>query len=121
MEKANFENLRVYQETINLVEEVYNTSDNFPKQELYGLTSQLNRAVTSILLNIAESQGRESHADKKRFLMMGRGSAFEVLAIIEICKRRNLINEQKSEALRKRMFPIIKQINAMIGFFRKQP
>ncbi len=58
--------------------EIYKLTQNFPKQEMYGLTSQMRRASSSIPANIAEGCGRESDAEFKRFLIIAQGSANEL-------------------------------------------
>lgn len=74
--KANFEDLRIYQAALEIVDLIYRRTKPFPKEELYGMTSQLRRAATSIPLNIAEGQGRSSPAENKQFLLIARGSIY---------------------------------------------
>lgn len=118
MEKSIFENLRVYQQAINFVSKVYQETASFPKEEIYGLTSQFRRAAVSIPLNIAESQGRQTRADKKNFISIAKGSAYELLALIDIVTQLNLINKSQKEALRTETFSIIRQLNQLINFYR---
>ena len=65
---AGFKDLSVYSKGLDIVEEVYEVSKKFPKEEIFGLTNQLRRAVTSIVLNIAEGSGCESSKEFLRFL-----------------------------------------------------
>lgn len=58
MYKFKFEDLRVYQESLQLIDEIYETVQKFPREELYGLSNQLKRASVSIALNIAEGTSR---------------------------------------------------------------
>ena len=74
----NFRNLIVWQKSHALALSVYRVTQSMPKQELYGLTSQLRRAAGSIPANIAEGCGRGSDADLKRFLQIAMGSASEL-------------------------------------------
>ena len=74
----NFKELRVWQESIRLTEEVYSITSNLPKEEMYGLNSQIRRAVVSIPSNIAEGSGRESKKEFNQFLNISLGSSFEL-------------------------------------------
>ena len=74
----DFKGLRVWQKAYELTLNVYRKSATFPKEEIYGLTSQLRRATMSIGANIAEGCGRRSDPELRRFLQIARGSANEV-------------------------------------------
>ncbi len=71
----------------------------FPKDEIYGLSSQIRRASASIGLNIAEGCGRGSDADFGRFLQMSLGSASEVEYLLILCKELNYIDEDYSSMM----------------------
>ena len=102
------------QKSMDLVEKVYLKIRSFPSSELYGLTSQLRRAVTSIPLNIAEGQGRGSSKDFKRFLIISRGSAYEVNTILQICLRLGYINDEEYGNFRKEIIGITKMISGLV-------
>ena len=74
----NHEDLRVWQEAIELVDCVYELSANLPKDERFGLVSQIQRAAVSIPGNLAEGCGRETTRDLLRFVAIARGSLAEV-------------------------------------------
>lgn len=74
----NFKELKVWQKSIALVTQVYSCSKSFPKEEIYGISSQMRRAACSIPMNIAEGSGRRTAADFCHFLDMAKGSAFEL-------------------------------------------
>jgi four helix bundle protein len=78
MNKSDYRDLRVWQEARTLVSHVYRVTAAFPKHELFGLTSQIRRAAVSVPCNIAEGQGRRSTADRIQFLVVARGSLFEL-------------------------------------------
>lgn len=78
MQKHNFRNLKIYQRAITYAMEIYKLSKNFPKEELYGLTSQLRRAVISISLNIAEGSGNSTGKELRRYLEIALRSDYEV-------------------------------------------
>ncbi len=77
-EKRNFRDLVVWQRAIDLVTQVYLATKEFPKHELYGLTSQVRRAAISIPSNIAEGQGRLTRGEFRQFLGHAKGSLAEV-------------------------------------------
>jgi four helix bundle protein len=87
MPGKNYKDLIAWQKAMDLVEMVYKATGQFPKEELYGLTNQLRRAVISIPSNIAEGQGRNSRNDFKRFLLISYGSLREVETQILIAER----------------------------------
>jgi len=74
----SFRNLKVWERAHELVLDVYNSSRSFPREELYGLTSQMRRASVSIGANIAEGCCRKGDAELSRFLQMAMGSASEL-------------------------------------------
>lgn len=87
--------LKVWQESMDLVVEVYKISKHFPKEELYALTSQMKRSAVSIPSNISEGAGRKGKAEYCRFLYIALGSASELETQIEIAYRLNFISDIK--------------------------
>ena len=75
--------------------EIYKITEGFPKEEVFGLTSQIRRASSSVGINIVEGCGRGSDEDFKRFLRNASGSAFEVEYILLLSKDLNYISEDK--------------------------
>jgi len=73
----DFRQLKVWEKAHKLTIEIYKITARFPREELYGLTSQLRRASASIPANIAEGFGRGGNAELARFLQIGLGSAYE--------------------------------------------
>ena len=93
---AGYRDLKVWQSAMKLAEEVYRLSGCFPKSEIYGLTSQLQRSAVSIPSNIAEGQGRNSSNEFSRFLRIALGSLAELETQILLAQRFNYITEQES-------------------------
>jgi four helix bundle protein len=85
--KQNYHELKVWSKAMEFAAEVYHLTQLFPKEELYGLTSQTRRAATNIALNIAEGTGGTSNAEFVRFLEMARRSVLEVVTALEIALR----------------------------------
>ncbi len=110
----SFRDLQIWQRGLDLSILIYNYTVDFPKEEQFGLTSQLRRASTSVPLNIAEGWGRGSNKSFANFLKIARGSLFEVETILEICCRLDYINNETINTLRNEIEQIGKMINSFI-------
>ena len=110
----SFRDLQIWQRGLDLSILIYGHTVNFPKEEQFGLTSQLRRASTSVPLNIAEGWGRCSNKSFANFLKIARGSLFEVETILEICFRLDYINNETINTLRNEIEQIGKMINSFI-------
>mgnify|MGYP001600943139 FL=1 len=91
--KYNFENLEIYQLANDLVVKIYEVTNNLPKEELFGLTSQIRRAAVSVVLNIVEGSGRGGKKDFARFINQGIGSLFEVKAGLILAVKLKYLSE----------------------------
>ena len=89
-----FRNLKVWIKSHQLTLDVYKSTQNFPKEELFGLVSQLRRASASIPTNIAEGSGRKSEKEFIQFLSIALGSANEVDYLIELSKDLGFISQE---------------------------
>ena len=87
----SFRDLRVWQAGIDLVEQVYHLTETFPKQEVYGLTSQIQRAAVSIPSNIAEGHTREHSKEYLHYLSIAQSSLAELETQLEITARLKYI------------------------------
>lgn len=110
-----FKKLEVYNKAISISVEISALTEGFPKGTYY-LADQINRAVLSIATNIAEGNGRFQKPDRIHFFRIARGSAFECIPIIEICKRRNLIIEKTCANLEERLDEIGKMLTGLIQY-----
>lgn len=90
----NYRDLIVWQKSMKLVTDIYKISKEFPKEELFGLTSQIRRAAISIPSNIAEGYGRNSTGDYKRFLTISVGSLYEFQTQLEISYNLEYISKE---------------------------
>ncbi|WP_316633600.1 four helix bundle protein [uncultured Flavobacterium sp.] len=90
---SDFRKLLIWQKSISLVTKIYFLTNNFPKEEIFGLTSQIRRSSISIPSNIAEGSGRESDKDFLRFLNISVGSLFEMQTQLEIAKNISYLKE----------------------------
>lgn len=91
---SNFRKLIIWQKAMNLVTKTYNSTKEFPKEEIFGLTSQIRRCSISIPSNIAEGHGRESNKEYLRFLNISIGSLFELQTQLEIAKNIEYLTEE---------------------------
>jgi four helix bundle protein len=89
--------LKVWQESIEFVSSVYSLTKGFPKEELYGIISQLNRASVSIAANIAEGAGRNSNKEFVQFLGIAMGSSAEVETLLIISFKQGFIANESYE------------------------
>ncbi|HEX7729966.1 MAG TPA: four helix bundle protein [Terracidiphilus sp.] len=83
----DFKDLKVWQKAMDMSECIYRLTKTFPKDELYGLTSQLRRASVSVASNIAEGRGRATEGEFKQFLSIAQGSTYEVHTQLLMAKR----------------------------------
>lgn len=90
-----FEDLKVWQIALQLSNEIDLLTKEFPKEEIYSLSSQMKRAADSVVLNIAEGSTGQTKPEFKRFLGMALRSAIEVVAGLFIAKSRRYVNEEK--------------------------
>ena len=94
-----FRDLRVWQKAIELVKEVYKMTYAFPKDEIYGLTSQMRRSSISIPSNIAEGFRRRHNKEYRQFLNIALGSCAELETQIVIAKVLNYIKDQEEQKI----------------------
>ena len=111
----NFKNLVAWQRSMDLVIEIYEVTEKFPRQEIYGLTSQLRRAAVSIPSNIAEGQARFSKKEFKHFLRNAKGSLAEVQTQVAIATRLGFILETKEQDLDQRLHQLARILNGLIN------
>jgi four helix bundle protein len=84
---------------MNLTVDIYKATSDFPKNEVYGITSQIRRCAVSVPSNIAEGAGRNTDAEFNHFLGIANGSSFELMTQIELAQRLQLLDSQTSEKL----------------------
>ena len=114
MEKFNFENLRVYQDGLDFSKQIYKISRKFAKDELFGLTSQLRRAASSIPLNIAEGSVH-TKTEFKNYLRRARGSVCECVTILYLALDNGYITETEKKRFYGDCQKLAKSISALIN------
>lgn len=92
MKVKSHKDLKVWKESMNLVETIYRVTKGFPKEEQFGLTLQMRRASVSIPSNIAEGAGRKSNLEFCRFLYIAMGSLSELETQLDLSNRLEFLN-----------------------------
>lgn len=115
-----FEDLDTWQIAHKFVLEIYQITKRFPKDELYGIVSQLRRAALSITSNIAEGFNRYHYNDKIRFYYNARGSVSEVRNCLILSKDMHYITKEQYDSLLSNTERILKIINGLIRSIEKQ-
>ncbi|MDO8689654.1 MAG: four helix bundle protein [Dehalococcoidia bacterium] len=110
----SFRELTVWQRSVDLAERIYQETGRFPKEEIYGLVSQMRRAVISIPSNIAEGQSRNSTGEFRQFLGVSRGSLAELETQIEVAGRLKYLTPQQLEVLLQDCTEIGKMLNGLM-------
>jgi four helix bundle protein len=113
----NYKELMAWQKAMDVVVAVYALTRKFPKDESFGLTSQLRRAAVSISLNIAEGAGRESDAEFARFLDIALGSTYECIVALLIAHRLDYCALKESNALVEQAEEIARMVTGLIKHY----
>ena len=114
-----YQSLIIWQKARALVREIYIITADLPREEMYGLTAQLRRAVISIPSNIAEGYGRQYRSEYIRFLNIARGSCYEVETQLILCMDLDLLDEKRTKHAMDLLDEIGKIGSAMIKSLQK--
>jgi four helix bundle protein len=114
----DYRELKVWERAHQLTLAVYKTTAMFPKDELYGLTSQIRRACASIPANIAEGCGRSGDAEFARFLQIAMGSASELDYHLLLARDLNFVNSGDYEQLANELTEVRRMLNSFIQKLR---
>jgi four helix bundle protein len=116
---SNYKTLDAWKTSMQLVKEVYSLSKKFPKEELYGLTSQCKRATVSIPSNIAEGLGRQYKKDTIQFLYIARGSVYELETLLNVAVMVEIISEQEFDEIIPSLEKALQVLNGFINYMEK--
>ena len=108
--------LEVWKKSIELVTEIYNITKSFPKEEQYGIVTQIRRAAVSVPSNIAEGSGRATDKEFSHFLSIAIGSAYELHTQIIVCERVGYIDATLSKELQQ----IVQQLQRMLIAYKNK-
>lgn len=110
-----FENLESWQLARKFISKIYNITEKFPKNELFGLTNQIRRATVSIALNIAEGSERKSDVEFRRFLRISIGSLSEAITGLYVALDLRFINRREFDNLYENSGVLASKIKALIS------
>lgn len=113
VEQYKFQNLQVYQLALKYVSAVYGLSEKLPQRERFNLSSQLERAATSIVLNIAEGSTGQSDPEQKRFLGYALRSYLETVACLDLIELRRYLTAQDLIPLREEGHKLFIKLSAL--------
>jgi four helix bundle protein len=116
----DYRKLRVFVNSDRLAKEIYQITKNFPKEELFGITSQLRRASLSVPTNIVEGSQRDSLVDYIRFLYIALGTLAETGYLIDFAESSGFIKVVQAKQLQTLQSICIKELNSLITAFRKK-
>jgi four helix bundle protein len=116
----NFRDLVAWQRAVDLALEIYRVTKFFPREEIYGLTSQLRRAVVSILSNVAEGQSRRTSRDFLHFLGIARGSLAEVETQLVIASRLGYVTPVDEKLLNDRITELHRILSGLIASLERR-
>lgn len=111
---SSFEDLKAWQEAQNLAVSVYALAKSFPKEEIFGLTSQLKRAVASVSANTAEGFGRRTLKDKLQFYTIAYGSLLETKNFLYLANKLTYLEQKDLNALLDQTVICQKLLNALM-------
>ena len=114
----NFRELKIWQRSMDLAEEVYKITGYFPKEEKFGLTAQIKRCAVSIPSNISEGAGRATNKQFKQFLQISMGSCNELQTQLELAKRFTYITEEVNYKINDEVFQVYKMT---LAFYNSLP
>jgi four helix bundle protein len=117
---TSYRDLTVWRKALVLAKEVYRVSRSFPAREAYGLTSQIQRAVSSIPANIAEGWGRGSRREYIQFLKISRGSLFELETHLFLSRELSYLAQKDLAALLLKTEEAGKMLNGLITSLEKK-
>ncbi len=115
---TRFEDMAVWQESQELAVLIYSVTKTFPKEEVYGLTSQLRRASSSVSANIAEGFGRGTNKDKAQFYRIALGSLLETKNFLYLAARLDYVGQPKVDEVLQNIESVHNQINAILKYFK---
>lgn len=113
-----YRELIVWQKSMSLVLSIYGETKFFPKEEVYGLTSQIRRSAVSVPSNIAEGYGRSHSFDYVRFLQIASGSLYEFQTQLEISLQLGYITKEKYDGINSLGVEVEKMLSSLISKIR---
>jgi four helix bundle protein len=120
MSTSSFRDLRVWQEAMKLTADIYRSTANFPRHELYGLSQQVRRAAVSVASNIAEGKGHRTDKEFVHFLFHARGSLLEVQTQLLIAEELQYLSNDEAQRLLAAAEGVGRALSGLINSMRPQ-
>ena len=120
MAGTHFEDLEVWQRAKALVVQIYKATEEFPRSEMFGLTSQMRRAAVSITANVAEGSERESSGALINYLDIARGSAGELRAHIYVAEAIGYLNDEQKVHLLSELQIVSKMLGSLRNAIKRR-
>jgi len=117
---GSFKDLRVWQEAMKLVVDVYRETADFPKHEVYGLMQQMRRAAVSVPSNIAEGKGHRSNREFSHFLFHARGSLLELQTQLMVARELQYLTRERMQLLLNSAEAVGRALSGLINSLRDQ-
>jgi four helix bundle protein len=119
MSGRSYKELLVWQRSMSLVTDIYQSTKNFPKEEVYGLTGQLKRAAVSVPSNIAEGQGRDSVKEFIHHLSIAYGSLMELETQLQIAANLGYLNQAEANEMLEKASEVGRLLNGLSRSLRR--
>ena len=116
MIRMSYKDLQIWRKAMDIADAVYSFTEDFPREEMYGLTSQMRRAAISVAANIAEGSQRTTVKDFAHYLLIAKGSLSETETFVLFAERRRLGNDKMRDSL----LSNIEELHKMIFAFREK-
>ena len=116
----SYRDLVAWQVAVELVTNIYRSTESFPKHELYGLTSQIRRAAVSVPSNVAEGQGRNSPGEFQQFLGHAKGSLMELETQLIIARNLKYLAQTDLDALLKQSDRVSRLVNGLLQSLKRR-
>ena len=114
IEMKDFRSLKVWEKAHELTLAIYEATREFPKHEIYGVTSQIQRAAVSVPTNIAEGCGKDSDAELKRYFLIAMGSSSELEYLLLLARDLGYLPAESYQTLQSKLIEVRKMLNAFI-------
>jgi four helix bundle protein len=115
MALRSYQELVAWEKSMALVSDIYRCTQGFPKEEIYGLTSQIRRAAVSVPSNIAEGRGRLTRGEFQQFLGHARGSVFELETQVSIARDLGFLDEKSTKNLLERISEVGRILSGLLN------
>ena len=116
---TNFKELDVWKYSMQLVKDIYSISAVFPKEEKYGLVSQVRRAAISVPANIAEGMGRQYKKDTLQFLYIAHGSVYEMDTLLNAACMVEILKEDELKGISPSIEQLLRMLNGFIKYMER--